>query len=233
MQKKPKIPVLIVTGFLGAGKTTFINQLLAQNQDVKIGLIENEFGSVSIDSKLITDYQPESIIDLNNGCICCTIFNEFSLTLQELVKKHDHLEHLIIETTGIADPTPIIGPFYQDDDLKRIFEINGTVCLIDASNFLEYANNSEIQKQIILSDLIVLNKINTTESRTLNTIHKKIHALNNTALTVDTNFAELNTLQLDILQPQLQDEFIRKLRKPFYSESNVSNFQSFTIHFAG
>ena len=82
MSVKPKIPVMIVTGFLGAGKTTFINQLLKQNKEVKIGLIENEFGEVSIDARLITDYQPESIMELNNGCICCTLYNEFSLTLQ-------------------------------------------------------------------------------------------------------------------------------------------------------
>ena len=84
---KPKIPVTIVTGFLGSGKTTFINNLLRQNYDVKIGLIENEFGDVSIDSKLIVNYQPEDIIELSNGCICCSLFNEFSLALQELIKK--------------------------------------------------------------------------------------------------------------------------------------------------
>ena len=137
MPVRPKIPVTIVTGFLGAGKTTFINHLLKQNNDVKIGIIENEFGDVSIDAWLLADYQPESIIELNNGCICCSIFNEFSLTLQELVKKNDHLEQLIIETTGIADPGPIIEPFFRDADMKRIFELSGTICLVDAANFQE------------------------------------------------------------------------------------------------
>ena len=135
MSVKPKIPVLIVTGFLGAGKTTLINNLLMRNRNVKIGLIENEFGEISIDARLISDYKPESILELNNGCICCSIFNEFAMALQELVKKHDHLEQLIIETTGIADPGPIIEPFFQDNDLKRLFELSGTICLVDAKNF--------------------------------------------------------------------------------------------------
>lgn len=233
MPIRPKIPVMIVTGFLGAGKTTFINRLLKQNHGVKIGLIENEFGEVSIDSRLITDYKPERIIELNNGCICCTIHNEFSLTLQELVKQHDHLEHLIIETTGVADPGPVIKPFYQDKDLKRIFELNGTVCLVDAGNFMNHSLQAEQQKQIILSDMIILNKRSNADAPTLRIIHKRLTALNNTAIVAEADFADLDSLHLYMLQPQLQDEFAKKLRKPFYSESNGSEYHSFTIRFGG
>jgi len=230
---KPKIPVLIVTGFLGAGKTTFINQLLKQNKEVKIGLIENEFGDVSIDARLITDYQPKSIVELNNGCICCTLYNEFSLTLQELVKNHHHIEHLIIETTGIADPGPIIEPFYKDDDLKRIFELNGTVCLVDSENFLEHITGSEQQKQIILSDMIILNKTSSVDRHTIASIRKKVAALNQTAMVPETDFACIDSLHLYMLQPHLQDEFAKKLRKPFYSESGMADYHSFTIRFGG
>ena len=233
MSVKPKIPVLIVTGFLGAGKTTFINQLLKQNKEVKIGLIENEFGDVSIDARLITDYQPESIVELNNGCICCTLYNEFSLTLQELVKNHHHIEHLIIETTGIADPGPIIEPFYKDDDLKRIFELNGTVCLVDSENFLEHITGSEQQKQIILSDMIILNKTSSVDRHTIASIRKKVTALNQTAMVPETDFACIDSLHLYMLQPHLQDEFAKKLRKPFYSESGMADYHSFTIRFGG
>ena len=233
MSVKPKIPVLIVTGFLGAGKTTFINQLLKQNKEVKIGLIENEFGDVSIDARLITDYQPESIVELNNGCICCTLYNEFSLTLQELVKNHHHIEHLIIETTGIADPGPIIEPFYKDDDLKRIFELNGTVCLVDSENFLEHITGSEQQKQIILSDMIILNKTSSVDRHTIASIRRKVAALNQTAMVPETDFACIDSLHLYMLQPHLQDEFAKKLRKPFYSESVMADYHSFTIRFGG
>lgn len=233
MPIRPKIPVMIVTGFLGAGKTTFINELLSQNHGVRIGIIENEFGDISIDARLLTDYRPERIMELNNGCICCTIYNEFSLMLQELVKRHHHLEHLIIETTGVADPAPIIEPFYQDDDLKRIFELNGTVCMVDAGNFLAQADNAIPQKQIILSDLIIVNKQNNTDEKTLKDICHKLNALNKTAVIAKTDYAQLDSLHLYMLQPHLQDEFARKIRKPFYSENSGSEYHSFTIRFGG
>lgn len=230
---KPKISVTIVTGFLGSGKTTFINNLLLQNYEVKIGLIENEFGDVSIDSKLIANYQPENIIELNNGCICCSIFNEFSLTLQELVKKNNHLEQLIIETTGVADPGPIIETFFQDQDLQRLFELRGTICLVDAINFQEEFGHFEQQKQIMLSDLILLNKVGDADPQKLDYVRKKLAALNKTARLIETNFAYLDSSHLYMLHPQMQDDFIKKLRKPFYCESDTSDFHSFTIRFSG
>lgn len=233
MPVKPKIPVIIVTGFLGAGKTCFINHLLAKNRGVKIGIIENEFGERSIDSWLIANYQPESILELNNGCICCSIFNEFSLALQELVKKHDHLEQLIIETTGVADPGPIIEPFFRDPDLMRLFELSGTICLVDGMNFPDQPLQIEQKKQIILSDMIVLNKINNTDPKKLPLIRKTILALNNTASLIETNHSRIDDSQFYLLHPNLQDEFLRKIRKPFYSEPEVTEFHSFTIRFGG
>lgn len=233
MNIKPKIPVLIVTGFLGSGKTTFINHILKLNRNVKIALIENEFGEVSIDSKLLTGYRPERILELNNGCICCSIFNEFSLALQELVKSHDYPEQLIIETTGVADPGPVIEPFYHDHDLIRLFELKGTVCLVDSANFLEEVGGYEQQKQVILSDLVVINKINLADSSELALVRKKIKALNPTASIVETNYAQVDDSQLSVLQAQLQDDFLRRIRRPFYSEPERAEFYSFTVRFKG
>ena len=224
---------MIVTGFLGAGKTSFINHLLVCNKDVKIGLIENEFGDVSIDARLMDDSMTDRIVELNNGCICCSIFNEFSLALQELVKKHEHLEHLIIETTGIADPGPIIEPFYQDPDLIRLFELSGTICLVDAINFPDQILDFKQQKQIILSDLIILNKTSNSDPARLQLIHQKISSLNNTASVIETNFGRIDGSHLHILQSNIQDEFLRKIRRPFFSETEHSDFHSFTIHFKG
>lgn len=224
---------MIVTGFLGSGKTTLINNILKNNSGVKIGIIENEFGEVSIDSKLITEYQPESILELNSGCICCSIFNEFSLALQELVKKHDHLEQLIIETTGVADPGPIIEPFFQDPELKKTFELNGTICMIDSENFEEQIDGFVQQKQVMLSDLIVLNKISRIGSSQVARIKKKLSSLNNTAVVQETDYAEIDHSHLYILQSQLQDEFIRRIRKPLISEGEAAQYYSFTIRFRG
>jgi G3E family GTPase len=230
---KPKIPVLIVTGFLGSGKTSLINHLLMNNQILKIGLIENEFGEVSIDSALFRNYQPESIVELNNGCICCSIFNEFSLALQELIRKHDHLEQLIIETTGIADPGPIIEPFYQDPDLIRLFELSGTICMVDAVNFLHQKLGFKQQKQIILSDLIVINKISNSDPKQIQLVRKKISYLNKTVTMIECNFGRIDLSQLTFLQPEIHDSFIRKIRKPFFSEPDQDDFHSFTIRFGG
>ena len=222
-----------MTGFLGSGKTSFINHLLAQNPSVKTGLIENEFGEVSIDSRLISNYQPESIVELSNGCICCSIFNEFSLALQELVKKHDQLELLLIETTGVADPGPVISPFYQDTDLIRLFELTGTVCLVDAVHFQEYDAGKVQQKQLIMSDLIILNKIEGVDQSTLAEVREKITALNQTARIAETNYARIDQAQFYLFQSLIQEDFLRKLRKPFYSEPDTTNFHSFTIRFNG
>jgi G3E family GTPase len=224
---------MIVTGFLGSGKTSFINHLLLKNKAMKIGLIVNEFGTVSIDAMLLSDNQPESILELNNGCICCSIFNEFSLALQELVKKHDHLEQLIIETTGIADPGPIIEPFFQDPDLIRLFELSGTICLVDAINFPDQLLSFEQQMQILHSDLIILNKISSSVRNQLQLAHKKIGVYNKIAFVAETNHGKIEESQLQFLQPTMQDNFLRKIRKPFFSEPDNEQFHSFTIRFGG
>lgn len=200
---------------------------------MRIGIIENEFGEKSIDAKLIAGYQPESIVELNNGCICCSIYNEFSLTLQQLIQKHDHLEQLIIETTGVADPGPVIEPFFQDEDLIRLFEFSGTICLVDGINFLKVPLDFRQKKQIILSDLIILNKIGDTDPYQLPKIRQRILALNPAVSIVETNQSRIDDSQFFNLNPQLQDDFRRKIRQPIYSEPDESEFHSFTIRFIG
>lgn len=233
MGKRAKIPVTIVTGFLGSGKTTFINNLLSQNRNVKIVVVENEFGDISIDSRLIANYNPGSILELNNGCICCSLFNEFSLALQELVRQSDQFEQLIIETTGVADPEPIIQPFFQDADLLRLFEFRGTICVIDAMNFQEEIGQFEQLKQMILSDLVLLNKVSDAAPEKLAYIRKKVSALNSTVPLIETNFARIDLLQLNLLHAQIQDDLAKKLRKPIFCEPDESDFHSFSIRFGG
>jgi G3E family GTPase len=230
---RKKIPVTVVTGFLGAGKTTFINNLLKQNQKVKIAIVENEFGDVSIDSALIANYNPGSVLELNNGCICCSLFNEFSLALQELVKQNDEFDQLIIETTGVADPEPILEPFLQDADLKRLFDFKGTVCLVDAMTFQEKIGRFEQMKQIVLADLILVNKASNANSEKLEYVRKKVLALNNTAPVVETDFAVVEEMHLDGLHAQLYDDFVKKLRRPVFYEPEVTPFYSFSVRFGG
>ena len=158
MNRVEKIGVTIITGFLGAGKTTFINQLLKQNPETQFALVENEFGEVAIDTKLIKGVDASRMFELKQGCICCTISDEFELVLQELAERFPNVEHLLIETTGIADPASVIRPFFTDENLKEIFRYNGTICLVDAVNFENSPEKEITIKQIVIADLVLVSK---------------------------------------------------------------------------
>lgn len=158
MKRNSKIPVTIITGFLGAGKTTFINNLLKKEAATQFALVENEFGEVAIDSKLIKGVDASQLFELKQGCICCTITDEYELVLQELVERFPDVQHLLIETTGVADPAPVIQPFFHDEDLKELYEYNGTICLVDALNFESQPEKEISLKQFVVADLILVNK---------------------------------------------------------------------------
>lgn len=156
--KDSKIPVTVITGFLGAGKTTFINQLLAKYESSKFALVENEFGEVSIDTKLVKGLDASQMFELKNGCICCTISDEYELTLLELAQRFPDVDHLLIETTGVADPAPVIQPFFRDERLQQTFSFNGTICLLDAIHFDDVPEKEIPLKQLAVADQILINK---------------------------------------------------------------------------
>lgn len=158
MYRQNIIPVTVITGFLGAGKTTFINHLLKNNPQTRFALVENEFGDVSIDSKLIKGVDASQMFELKNGCICCTISDEYEQALTELAMKFPEVDHLLIETTGIADPAPVIRPFFADENLKRHYQFNGTVCLADAKYFHRYPAKRIAEKQLAVADVVIITK---------------------------------------------------------------------------
>jgi len=158
MNTKNKISVTVITGFLGAGKTTFINSVLKKYPDTPFALVENEFGDVSIDTKLIKGLDASQMFELKQGCICCTISGEYELVLLELAKRFPNVEHLLIETTGIADPASVIRPFFRDENLQTIYQFNGTVCLVDAINFENSPEKEITIKQVVVADLILVSK---------------------------------------------------------------------------
>ena len=158
MSGTTKIPVTIITGFLGSGKTTFINNLLKKYPETQFALVENEFGDVAIDTKLIKEVDASQLFELKEGCICCTIADEYELVLQELAQRFPNVEHLLIETTGVADPASVIRPFFSNEDLNEIYHFNGTICLVDALNFESQPEKEISLKQIVTADLVLLNK---------------------------------------------------------------------------
>ena len=195
-----KIPVTLISGFLGAGKTTFINALLQKFPEIKFALVENEFGEVGIDSKLIKGMDASQMFELKNGCVCCTITDEFELVLKELHEKFGNIDHLIIETTGVADPASIVQTILGNHDLKNMYHLNGTICLIDGLNFNLNLEKDVAIKQIVMADLLVLNKSESLESFKLEMIQDELKKINPFATVKSASFGnveDFNRLELE------------------------------------
>src|SRR5579871_6654424 len=153
-----KIPVTVLTGFLGSGKTTLLNRILTENHGKRIAVIENEFGEIGIDQALVINAD-EEVFEMNNGCICCTVRGDLIRILAGLRKRRDKFDHVLVETTGMADPSPVAQTFFVDDDVGGSFALDGIVTLVDAKHVACHLGDSrECQEQIAFADVLVLNK---------------------------------------------------------------------------
>ncbi len=169
------IPVTILTGFLGSGKTTLLNYILKQPHGHRIAVIENEFGEAGIDNELLIQEQGEQIIEMNNGCICCTVRGDLVRILGELAGKRRagtlQFDRVVIETTGLADPAPVAQTFFVDDDITQNFMLDAIVTLVDAKHApLQLDEHHEAQEQVGFADRILLTKtdlVNPDEVRAL------------------------------------------------------------------
>ena len=154
-----RIPVTIITGFLGAGKTTLLNNLIRKHHDKKFAIIENEFGEIGIDGALIVEAN-NNIFELSNGCICCSLNDDFYETIFKLLDGDYKFDHLLVETTGIANPSTIINAFMATREVQMKFVIDSVVCLADAANVEDLMEEqAEVKKQLAIADIILLNKI--------------------------------------------------------------------------
>lgn len=199
------IPVQLVTGFLGAGKTTYMNRLL-EATDERLLVIVNELGSVNIDEQLIVKMDQEQI-ELSNGCICCSIQSDLSKTFYQLASR-DTFDRIVIETTGVADPAPIIQTIYYDDYLRTRFKLTAILTVVDASQ-MDRELFIEGIHQIAYADVILMNKIDLVDDVTLEQAHERIKALNPTVRVIETvqtvgdyDLTE-NTFQLSRVDEQL------------------------------
>ncbi len=153
----------MLTGFLGAGKTTLLNRILSENHGKKIAVIENEFGEVGVDHQLVIGAE-EEIFETSNGCICCTVRGDLIRVLNQLLKRRERFDYVLIETTGMADPGPVAQTFFLDDDLKSEFVIDAIVTLVDARHFEQHlADLDEPAQQVGFADVVVLNKTDLVE----------------------------------------------------------------------
>ena len=157
------VPVTILTGFLGSGKTTLLNRILKEQHGHRIAVIENEFGEAGIDNELLVQDGEQQIVEMNNGCICCTVRGDLVRILGELKDKRDaktlDFERVIIETTGMADPGPVAQTFFMDEDIGNYYLLDSIVTLVDAKHAETTLDEfKEAQEQVGFADRILLSK---------------------------------------------------------------------------
>lgn len=153
-----RIPVLLITGFLGAGKTTFLNHLIKELSNERLFVIENEVGKINIDCELVISGK-EYITGLTAGCLCCSLHDELLDVLEEVSYRRGEYDRLVIETTGVADPTSIIQTFLANRMVERVFDLQQVICLADAAYVEENLNTTdEARRQLVSADVILMNK---------------------------------------------------------------------------
>ena len=157
------IPVTILTGFLGSGKTTLLNRILKEHHGHRIAVIENEFGEAGIDNELLVQDREEQIVEMNNGCICCTVRGDLVRILGELHAKRQagqlQFDRVIIETTGLADPAPVAQTFFVDDDISQQYLLDAIVTMVDAKHAPQQLDeHHEAQEQVGFADRILITK---------------------------------------------------------------------------
>ncbi|MCB9946658.1 MAG: GTP-binding protein [Rhodospirillaceae bacterium] len=170
-------PATIVTGFLGSGKTTLLNRILTQQEGRKIAVIINEFGEISIDHQLVVSAE-EEIIELNNGCLCCTVRGDLIRSVEDIFSRYQHIDHLVVETTGLADPGPVIQSFLVDDRIQSRLTLDAVITTVDCKHIWTQLEHHEAQEQIAFADIILLNKIDLVPAEEVARIEDKIRAMN-------------------------------------------------------
>lgn len=189
--KELKTPVTVLTGFLGAGKTTLLNYILTAHHGKRIAVIENEYGEIGVDHNIVVQAD-EEIFEMNNGCICCTVRGDLIRILNQLSKKKDRFDYVLIETTGLADPAPVAQTFFVDEDIKKHFRLDGIVTLIDAFHINQHWDDREAQQQIGFADVLLLNKIDLVKPEDLSLLKEKIQALNGISQIHETQNSQID-----------------------------------------
>ena len=190
------IPATILTGFLGSGKTTLLKRVLTEAHGQKIAVIENEFGEENIDNEILVRDSGEQIIQLNNGCVCCSIREDLRTTLSDLAEKKRRgeldFDRVVIETTGLADPGPVAQTFFMDDEIAESYLLDSILTLVDAKHGDQQLNDrQEARRQIGFADQIFVSKTDLVDGSTVDALIHRVKHMNPRAPIQRVNFGEV------------------------------------------
>jgi G3E family GTPase len=177
------IPTTILTGFLGAGKTTLLNRILREEHGLRIAVIENEFGEENIDNEILVQDSGEQIVEMNNGCICCTIRGDLVVALNKLAQKREAgeiaFDRVVIETTGLANPGPVAQTFFVDEEVGGYYMLDAVVTVVDARHGMDQLDrHEEAQRQVGFADKILLSKLDLVDADALETLTMRLKRIN-------------------------------------------------------
>ncbi|MCX2862958.1 GTP-binding protein [Paucibacter sp. PLA-PC-4] len=195
------IPATILTGFLGSGKTTLLKRILSEAHGQKIAVIENEFGEENIDTDILVAETTEQIIQMSNGCVCCTIREDLRTTLSDLAEKRRKgeldFERVVIETTGLADPGPVAQTFFMDDEIAESYLLDSILTLVDAKHAEEQLNSrQEARRQIGFADQIFISKSDLVDPAAVEALTHRIKHMNPRAPVQTAHFGEVALAQV-------------------------------------
>jgi G3E family GTPase len=177
------IPTTILTGFLGAGKTTLLKRILQEDHGLRIAVIENEFGQENIDNEILVHDSGEQIVEMNNGCICCTVRGDLIVALAGLAQKRNAgqlaFDRVVIETTGLANPGPVAQTFFVDEEVGAHFLLDAIITVVDARHAMaQLDEHEEAQRQVGFADKIVLSKTDLVDAHALSELKARLMHIN-------------------------------------------------------
>jgi len=233
-----RVPVHIITGFLGAGKTTFLNHFIKERLPERIFVIENECGATNVDGALVVD-GVEEVVELSAGCLCCSLADGLIDILEEASRKRDDFDRLVIETTGIADPSSILQVFLEHPAVEKVFELQQLTCLVDAGLVEDWLSETdEALRQIALADVLLVNKSDSVTPDYLLDVMNRLHQINPHATVLKGDYGQFpvkEILNVGTIKPS-SIEKNQKYPKHHHhvhhtASNNDHNITTFTLDF--